>query len=92
MALRRAQNKGVVPILDSLKEGDMKDDKSRGLAGFATGMNYLETLEDGVFGGHIDMRALLILAENEAKVRESTCGLCKKAKPPVKPVQSRNVS
>ncbi|KAJ4120127.1 hypothetical protein NW768_010411 [Fusarium equiseti] len=89
--LRRAQNsQSVVPILDNLKEGDKKDDKSHGLAGFATGMNHLETLEDDVFGGHIDMGALLNLAENEAKVRWSTCGLCKKAKPPVKPVQSSN--
>jgi hypothetical protein len=93
VALRRAQKgKGVVPILDSLKEGDKKDDKSQGLSDFARGMNYLETLEDGVFGGHIDMGALLKLAENEAKIRRSTCGLCKKATPPVKPVQSSNVS
>lgn len=93
VALRRAQNgRGVVPILDSLKEGDKKDDKSHGLAGFATGMSYLETLEDNVFGGNLDMSALLELAKNEAKVRGSTCGLCKKANPPVKPVQSSNVS
>ncbi|KAH6965198.1 SNF2 family N-terminal domain-containing protein [Fusarium venenatum] len=89
VGIQREHNKakGILPIVESLKDGDKG---SHGLARFNLGMEHLEALEDEAFGGNLDMDDLLKLALNEVKIRGIACGLCKKAKPPVKPVRSAN--
>ncbi|OBS20746.1 hypothetical protein FPOA_07086 [Fusarium poae] len=87
VGVQRAHNKAksIIPILESLKDGDKG---SHGLMRFKAGMYHLETLKDDVFGGNFDMKALFDLTLSEANIRGIACGLCKKAKPPVKPVRS----
>ncbi|KAL6912815.1 hypothetical protein FSST1_010575 [Fusarium sambucinum] len=89
VGIQREHNKakGILPIVESLKDGDKG---SHGLSRFNPGMEHLEALEDEAFGGNLDMDDLLKLALNEAKIRGIACSLCKKAKPPVKPVRSAN--
>jgi hypothetical protein len=91
VGVQRAHNKAksIIPILESLKDGDKG---SHGLMRFKAGMYHLETLKDDVFGGNFDMKALFDLTLSEANIRGIACGLCKKAKPPVKPVRSSEVS
>ncbi|KAJ4265070.1 hypothetical protein NW762_005314 [Fusarium torreyae] len=87
-AIRRAhKSKGIVPILDSLKEGDKM---SNSLSKFTAGLDLVEEMGDNVFGGHFDMDTVLKLAQNESEIRGIPCGICSKETPPVKPIRGSN--
>lgn len=58
---------------------------------FSVGAHQIETLYKDLFGGAKDMAKLRALAANEHQVLDVTCGLCKKAKPPVEPTRGANV-
>lgn len=44
-------------------------------------MKSLAKFQEPAFGGQFDMRRLLELAENDAKVRDAPCAICGKAPP-----------
>jgi hypothetical protein len=58
---------------------------------FSAGAHQIETLYKDLFGGAEEMAKLRALAANEHEVQEVTCGLCKKANPPVSPTRGANV-
>lgn len=58
---------------------------------FSVGAHQIETLYKDLFGGAEEMAKLRALATNEHEVQEVTCGLCKKANPPVSPTRGANV-
>ncbi|KAJ4217626.1 hypothetical protein NW759_008934 [Fusarium solani] len=57
---------------------------------FSAGAHQIETLYKDLFGGAEEMAKLRALAANEHEVQEVTCGLCKKANPPVSPTRGAN--
>ncbi|KAI8661303.1 hypothetical protein NCS55_01000300 [Fusarium keratoplasticum] len=57
---------------------------------FSVGAHQIETLYKDLFGGAEEMAKLRALATNEHEVQEVTCGLCKKANPPVSPTRGAN--
>ncbi|EEU41438.1 uncharacterized protein NECHADRAFT_46398 [Fusarium vanettenii 77-13-4] len=54
---------------------------------FSAGAHQIKTLYKDWFGGAEEMAQLRALAANEQEVKEVTCGLCKKATPPVEPTR-----
>lgn len=58
---------------------------------FSAGAHQIKTLYKDWFGGAEEMAQLRALAANEQEVKEVTCGLCKKATPPVEPTRGAYV-
>jgi hypothetical protein len=90
VAIRRGLNKiAVVPIIDSLRDGDRNFNL---FSKFKIGLHSVEAMEEEAFGGSFNIERLLKLAQNEARIRGIRCGICSKANTPVSPLQGLYVS
>ncbi|KFH45634.1 putative ATP-dependent helicase-like protein [Hapsidospora chrysogenum ATCC 11550] len=69
---------GKLTLSDQLRN-DVKDPS--GLPNFQRGLRSLAKFQKPAFGGQFDMRRLLEVAENDAKVRDAPCATCGKAPP-----------
>ncbi|KAF7563350.1 hypothetical protein G7046_g764 [Stylonectria norvegica] len=76
-----------IPIREVLRQGSTGSDD---LSKYSKGFERMAEFGMGVFGGQFNMDFLLELVSNEREVKDLTCRICKKATPPVKPLQSSN--
>ncbi|KAM0336918.1 hypothetical protein ACHAPQ_003652 [Fusarium lateritium] len=84
VAIRRGLiKKAVVPVIDSLRDGDRKFGL---LSKFKIGLHSVEAMEEEAFGGSFNINELMKLAQNEASIRGIRCGICDEANTPVAPL------
>ena len=69
---------GKLSLSDHLRNN--AEDHS-GVPNFQRGLKSLDKFQEPAFGGQLEMRRLLELVENEAKVRDAPCAICGKAPP-----------
>lgn len=86
-ALKGIGNKQT--ILEQIQLGATE---SNGILRYKTGLQILQERKENFFSKYLDMGPLLNILGLETSLRDVTCLLYKKAKPPVDPVFSANIS
>ncbi|KAM0462078.1 hypothetical protein ACHAO4_001271 [Trichoderma viride] len=76
-------------ILDQMQRGMKPDDE---LSKYKIGLQILQERKETFFGKYFDLMPLLKILAEECNTRDTTCLLCKTAKPPVDPVMSAGCS
>ena len=79
-------------VSQSTNDDDQEKLHAAILPEYAQGLKLLEAKVGKMFGGSDDMIKMVELVSNGNKLKDITCGLCRKRNPPVEPTQGLNVS
>ncbi|KAJ4011982.1 hypothetical protein NW766_007282 [Fusarium irregulare] len=77
-------------VSQSTNDDDQEKLHAAILPEYAQGLKLLEAKVGNMFGGSDDMIKMVELVSNENKLKDITCGLCRKRNPPVEPTQGLN--